>query len=178
MRHPQAGVTLVEVLIALLLLAFGLIGIAAMQTAAINNNVVSAQYTQAATLVQNMAERMRANRDGVVNNRYAFPVGPVTASPPVDCSQNVCSSADQAAWDIAAWYATATPVNPLGNVPAGPTANLPDVQVSITCPAVCTPDAVRVIALYWNGDLSDADGTGCDAANDDDLRCFRLPFLP
>ena len=173
----QTGVTLIEVLIALILMAFGLIGIAAMQTAAISNNVISGQYTQAATLAQNMAERMRGNRDGVVNNLYAKAAGTV-GNPPSNCYSAACSSADQAAWDLAVWYASAAPNVSLGNVPAGPTANLPGALVSITCAATCNTDSVRVITVYWDGDNNGATGTGCDATLSTDLRCFRLPFLP
>ena len=38
----------------------------AVQSAALANNLISYQYTQASTIAQAMLERMRANRDGVL----------------------------------------------------------------------------------------------------------------
>ena len=108
-RH-QKGVTLIEVLVAIVIMAFGLIGIAALQTTAIANNVVSGEYTQAALLAQNMAERMRANREGVLANSYLLAADPgVPASPPVNCATTLCTPANQALWDLAAVYASTSP---------------------------------------------------------------------
>jgi len=173
----EQGVTLIEVLVAIVLLAFGLIGIAAMQTAAISNNVLSGEYMQAATLAENMAERMRGNRDGVINGNYLTAAGAV-GNPPVNCYASTCTSANQAAWDLAVWYASVSGTTALGNVPAGPAANLPGAMVSVTCPATCDRDAVRMITVYWDGDRNGATGTGCNAGTATDLRCFRLPFVP
>ena len=181
----QRGVSLIEVLVAVVLMAFGLIGIAAMQTAAISNNVLSGQYTQAATLAQNMAERMRGNRDAVINGSYNFVAGAV-GNPPVNCATASCSSANQASWDLAVWYASVAPNVTLSNVTAGPSANLAGGQVSIACTSGCTATAIEpvpknpiyMITVYWDGDNNGATGTGCDASNASDLRCFRLPFTP
>lgn len=173
----QSGVTLIEVLVALLLMAFGLIGIAALQTSAISSNQVSSQYTQAALLTQNMVERMRANRDAVVAGSYLMAAGTV-GNPAANCATTSCTSAQQAQWDLASWYASAAASISLANVPAGPSANLPGVMVSIACAATCTEDSVRMVTLYWDADRTGATGTGCDSSLRTDLRCFRLPYLP
>lgn len=176
-RLNQRGVTLIEVLIAMVLMAFGLIGIAALQTTAISSNVVSAQYTQASLLAQNMAERMRGNRTGVINNDYLRAAGTV-GNPPANCASASCTPAQQAQWDLAVWYASAAPGVSLSNVPAGPSANLPGAMVSVSCATTCTPDSARIITVYWDGDNTGAMGTGCNPSVSTDLRCFRVPFIP
>jgi type IV pilus assembly protein PilV len=57
----QAGVSLLEVLIAVLVLSVGLLGIAGLQTANLRNTQSAHQRTVAVLLVANMAERIRAN---------------------------------------------------------------------------------------------------------------------
>ncbi len=177
MKRTHAGVTLIEVLIAIVLMAVGLIGIAALQTAAISSNVLANQYTQAATLAQNIIERMRANREGVLSGAYLRPAGAI-AAPGIDCSTTVCTATQQAAWDLAVWYASTAQAVTLAGVPPGPSANLPSAQVSIACTAPCSIDAVRMVTIYWDGDATGATGLGCDANNSSDLRCFRVPFVP
>ncbi len=60
------GVGLIEVLVAVAILAFGLLGIAAMQATALRNSQSSYQRSQAVTLSYSMFDRMRANL-GVVH---------------------------------------------------------------------------------------------------------------
>jgi len=58
----QRGVTLVEALIALLVVSVGLLGIAALQTVALQEAAATTRHSQAVWLAYNMADRMRANR--------------------------------------------------------------------------------------------------------------------
>lgn len=55
------GVGLIEVLVAVAILAFGLLGIAALQATAIRNSQSSYQRSQAVTLTYAILDRMRAN---------------------------------------------------------------------------------------------------------------------
>ncbi len=57
----QAGVSLLEVLIAVLVLSVGLLGIAGLQTANVRNTQSAHQRTVAVLLAASMAERIRAN---------------------------------------------------------------------------------------------------------------------
>ena len=57
----QTGFTLLEVLIAMLLLAIGLLGLAALQTTNIRNNLAAYNHGQATQLLYDMSDRMRAN---------------------------------------------------------------------------------------------------------------------
>lgn len=55
------GFTLIEVLIAMLILAVGLLGLAGMQARSIRANLSAYNRSQATQLAYNMADRMRAN---------------------------------------------------------------------------------------------------------------------
>jgi type IV pilus assembly protein PilV len=57
----HTGFTLIEVLIAMLILAGGLLGLAALQTYTLRSNLAAYNHGQATQLLYNMADRMRAN---------------------------------------------------------------------------------------------------------------------
>ncbi|SEO72914.1 type IV pilus modification protein PilV [Aquisalimonas asiatica] len=67
----QQGYSLLEVLIALLVLSIGLLGLAGLQTASLQSNQSAAQVSQATFLAHDMFDRMRANRDDALDNRYS-----------------------------------------------------------------------------------------------------------
>jgi type IV pilus assembly protein PilV len=61
-RRHQAGVSLIEVLIAVLILAFGMLGFALMQTMGVRFAESSNYRTQATNLAYDMLDMMRSNR--------------------------------------------------------------------------------------------------------------------
>lgn len=64
---PVSGFTLLEVLIALLIFSFGMLGLAALQTHSIRSNQSANMRSQAVVLSSMMLDAMRANRAGLVN---------------------------------------------------------------------------------------------------------------
>ncbi|MPQ71331.1 type IV pilus modification protein PilV [Pseudomonas sp. MWU12-2323] len=60
-RHHQAGVTLIEVLVAMLVLAVGLLGAAALQLNALRYTDSSTTSTQASFIAYDLLDRIRAN---------------------------------------------------------------------------------------------------------------------
>ena len=58
----QNGLGMIEVLVALVIMAVGLLGLAAMQVTATQTTTQSAQKTQAILLAEDMIERVRANQ--------------------------------------------------------------------------------------------------------------------
>lgn len=60
-RSPQRGVGLIEVLVAVLVLAIGLLGIAGLQSRALKNGQSAFERSQAVTLTYLMLDAMRAN---------------------------------------------------------------------------------------------------------------------
>ena len=61
----NTGFTLIEVLIAMLVLAVGLLGLAGLQATSLKNNQSAYNRSQATQLAYDMADRMRANVAGV-----------------------------------------------------------------------------------------------------------------
>jgi type IV pilus assembly protein PilV len=66
----NGGFTLVEVLVTLVILSVGLLGVAALHTASLRNNLDSAMRTQASVLAADIADRMRGNRNAAVAGDY------------------------------------------------------------------------------------------------------------
>lgn len=93
-----AGASLIEVLVALFVVATGALGLAGLQLASAQHNRAAAHRTLAVLLAGDMLERMRVN-PGV---RYPD----VGLGPPggvVDCVARPCTPAELAAFDVAVW---------------------------------------------------------------------------
>ncbi|CAM3265419.1 type IV pilus modification protein PilV [Pseudomonas floridensis] len=71
-RHRQRGMTLIEVLVSVLILAIGLLGAAAIQLNALKYTDSAAMTSQASFIAYDMMDRIRANVDG---NAAANPSG-------------------------------------------------------------------------------------------------------
>ena len=67
---PQAGFTIIEMLIAVLVISIGLLGMAGLQTTGIQQSHNSYLKTQASMLAYDMADRMRSNLQGVNAGNY------------------------------------------------------------------------------------------------------------
>ena len=73
MRHrvsSQAGFSLVEMLVATLILAFGLIGLAGLQATSLRANNSALQRSQVNLLAQDIVDRMRSNRAVAIAGGY------------------------------------------------------------------------------------------------------------
>lgn len=74
MKHQsgsmQQGVSLIEVLVALFVLAFGMLGIAGMQTMAMKANQSAFERNAAVIAAYSMADRMRSNQTLARNGTY------------------------------------------------------------------------------------------------------------
>jgi type IV pilus assembly protein PilV len=92
------GFTLVELMVAILVLAIGLLGLAALQVVGLSSNHNAYLRTQATFLAQDMADRMR-------NNRASLAAYVGAAAGATDCSSSTCTSAQMVGYDIAQWNA-------------------------------------------------------------------------
>lgn len=94
----QKGITLIEVLISVFVLAIGILGMAGLQLNAKQTNFEALQRSTASALVQNMLERMRANPSAL--DSY---VPEPASAPSADCTTAPCSASDLAVWDRWEW---------------------------------------------------------------------------
>jgi type IV pilus assembly protein PilV len=106
MTRRNAGFTLVEVLVALVIFAVGLLGIAALHIESLNAGRTALNRTQAVALASDLADRIRANREactvGTAVCEYESATGAVTAA----CENTTgCTPAELAATDVFRWRA-------------------------------------------------------------------------
>jgi len=65
------GVTLIEVLVAIVITSIGILGFASLQFLGLNSNQSAYYRSQASFIASDLSERMRANIDGMNANAYA-----------------------------------------------------------------------------------------------------------
>lgn len=138
----EAGFNLIEVMVALLVLAFGLLGLAALQNLSLRATHQSFQRTQATIGVYDIIDRMRANGSGVTAGNYVTGTWLSASAAPTNCATGSCSTGDMAAYDINAWLN-----NLRGNKSVGPTG---EVQISVVTP---TPPVFEIGVRWMEGDL-------------------------
>jgi type IV pilus assembly protein PilV len=154
-KHFQQGVTLVESMIALLVISIGLLGIASLQITAMSQNASSLHHSQAVWYAYNMSDRIRANKgefanyDGIdTNNTYTQ-----------DCMGGPCTNAQMLTADAADW-ATMT-----GNLPGG---------IGIIA---ASADGL-LVSVMWDDEGTGATGTNCGTDPNVDLTCYTLVVAP
>lgn len=76
-----SGFTLMEVLVALVILSIGLLGLAGLQAAGLRYNHSSYLRSQATLLAYDIVDRMRANRQEALNGSYNIALGTSPAAP-------------------------------------------------------------------------------------------------
>ncbi len=97
----QRGVSLVEALVALVVMSIGMLGIAGLYIESVKANRTALMRTQAVALAYDMADRIRANR--LARGTYALALG---AAPPglqncvagVNCTEDNLASDDLTRW--------------------------------------------------------------------------------
>lgn len=75
LRPAQAGMTLIEILVAIVVLSIGLLGLAGLQLKGIQVNQGSIWRWQAAALAEDLADRIRADPAGAVAGAYTITAG-------------------------------------------------------------------------------------------------------
>ena len=69
-EYRQQGVGLIEVLVALVVVSFGVLGMAGLQLTGMKHSTNGFNRSKALMLTENMATRMRINNAGVLNGAY------------------------------------------------------------------------------------------------------------
>lgn len=157
-RRSVSGFTLIEVLVAVVVLAIGILGVAAMQTTSMTQGHGSLQASQAIALAYDMADRLRANSTDAYTGKYEIDTlssGTYSTSGVKTCwsadasTPTACTSADDmAAWDLATWYNLVQ-------------TQLPGARVKIYCSDnnKCgtgpNPETIQ-ISIYWNQNVNNS----------------------
>ncbi|MGH8312861.1 MAG: type IV pilus modification protein PilV [Gammaproteobacteria bacterium] len=137
----QTGFSLLEVLIALVILSVGLLGIAGMVTTTMKSDDSAYMRTQATALAYNIIDRIRANQNAAQNGDYDIAVGTPAPGSSTICNGGAanCSGTDLASFDLAQWKQAL--ISPSNGLPSG--------DGSITTSTVGGVFMVRV-AVQWN----------------------------
>ncbi|WP_079519853.1 type IV pilus modification protein PilV [Luteibacter sp. 22Crub2.1] len=128
-RHVR-GVSLIEVLMAVLVFTVGLLGLSSLLIASFRSNQVGYQRTQAEFIAMSMADRMRANPLGVWAGGYNFAAYPLSGSQA--CTADVaCTPAKLALRDQYIWSSQLRTF-------------LPNASASIACSNGTTANATQL----------------------------------
>lgn len=95
------GVSMIEVLVAIVIFSVGLLGLALMQLKGASFTKDSGARSVAVLQARSLADRMQANPQGVANGDYVWTGG--TAPTYTDCSSTGCTYAQVANNDLNAW---------------------------------------------------------------------------
>ena len=99
-RGPMRGFSLIEVMIAVLVLAIGMLGVAAMQATSLRNTQSAFETNQGVLHTYTVLDSMRANREVAIISGYNLTS--YTCNPPARVDTPV-SAADLAANDLNDW---------------------------------------------------------------------------
>lgn len=112
----ESGFTLMEVLIAVLVLSIGVLGLAGLQTVGVRVNNSAHMRSVATQLSYDMVDRVRANRSGFLEGDYNNPsAGDNSCFPDDDTSTpNSCSPLQVAQEDASEWNAMLSQLLPSG----------------------------------------------------------------
>lgn len=160
-RHSNSGFTMLEVLISIVILAFGLLGIAGLQVFALANSQNASQRLTATALANDMADRLKTNMGGVDSGSYNAPnLSSYKSRSGCTAVGANCTPEEAATNDLFEWQ----------NMVA---ANLPN-GVGIVC-RDSTPDdganasshgcdnngiVMYVIKIWWSDDRATKSGAG------------------
>ena len=160
-RRQQRGVTLIESLIAAVVMSIGMLGIAALQLTAVSQNSSALNHSQAAWLASNMSDRIRANLP--VFDTYA---GIDTSnSYSQDCETTACTAAQMMTADASDWKTL------VETLPGGLGRISNDLDVGAGSNAL-------VVTVMWDDDGTGATGQDCGPNTEVDLTCYSVSVPP
>jgi type IV pilus assembly protein PilV len=105
------GFSLVELLFSVLIMAIGILGVAALQVVSLQQNRNALYRAEAVQLANDLMDRMRVNTQ--VNYTALIAADPQVTT---DCTTNPCSRTDMAAYDVSQWKCMINMTDADGNV--------------------------------------------------------------
>lgn len=159
-RGRASGFSLIEVLVALVVLSLGLLGMVGMQATALQNNREARLQSVAVDLARELAEMMRGNKDIATlssANPYVGDFSGASLAPAtgVYCLSTGCSDITQVAQaEMTDWLIRVQESLPGARVKICPdsapynSAGLP--QWACTASAASAPDGIMVVKIGWS----------------------------
>ena len=100
-RPRQEGTSMIEVLVAIVIVVVGLLGLAGLQSRATLAEMESFQRAQALVLLQDMVDRINANRLNAATYVTPTPLGTGDVAPPASCGALTGVARDKCEWSTA-----------------------------------------------------------------------------
>lgn len=155
-QRKVTGISLIEVLITVLVMAVGMLGVAALQVKSLNTSQESYSKSQAVVVLEGMADLMRSDyefihSDEPGNNAYSAQGNDWCTTPPTECTASSCTKEEQAQTNIAqacnALIATGIPGAKMGakcsDIGGGPTSD------------PCSPGSMHLLYVSWQPTVRD-----------------------
>jgi type IV pilus assembly protein PilV len=135
--HQSAGFTLLEVLVALLVISIGLLGMAGVQALSINNTNTARMRGIAAIKVESLAAAMHANTAYWQN--VSGTVTQSTVPTAGTCGSSACTASQVAGYDVAQWSSDLTSSQ----------LALPSASGTFSCTSSTTAPVSCTISVSW-----------------------------
>lgn len=132
----QGGFSLLEILVAVLVVSIGVLGVAGLQLTSLRNNTSAMFRTQASQAVYEIIDRVRANSGEDYSHAYAD-----TLPGASNCDSSACTTAELRDFDLRYWYSEV-----LNQLPDG------TGQVVHTMPAVAGEAVTLTVTVRWQDD--------------------------
>ncbi len=159
-KNRESGFTLIEALIALLIVMIGLLGVAGMQALAIHNSTQAHIRTLASLDAHSLASTMRANRAywtataiapatvSIAASGGSITITPSSLASSPDCSAATCTAAQSAAYAIGQW------AQALNDLPSGSSAKITRLATTTVAPSA------YLVTLQWSEQNMQANNQG------------------
>jgi len=159
-QHSQRGFSLIEVLVAVMVVAIGLVGLAGMQLVGLKSNQQSFSKNQAAHHTQALLERMRGNPAGVFSDAYVVNSSTLNCAtvPATNCTAKTssCDAMQIATYDIYQAFCGSK-----NTASGGLKRDLSNARLVISCPIDCTTGVT--IDITWQEQLLGKESAGKDS---------------
>ncbi|GKS68896.1 type IV pilus assembly protein PilV [Nitrosomonas sp. PY1] len=156
------GFSLLEVLITILIVSFGLLGMAALIVSGARSNNVAHYRSIASKQTEDIADRMRANLAGIISGSYDSLAATTPNSS--DCKAAVCTATQIAVYDHAQWNSANSIL-------------LPDGRGTVTG-SLATGFEINL--MWTEKEMSNTDdaNSNCPSGTPAKTRCFFARFIP
>lgn len=157
--YKQRGISMIEVLVAVLVLSIGVIGMAGMQVQALQASTDSSQRTTALMLARSIVGQMRSNVDAMDSYESAYEDIDCEGSAPQSCSAANCNPEQLAAYDAHALMCGSG-----GDVKSSMASSLASPEIAIECdPSPCDfLQSELSLTVQWVVRQNDSDADDAD----------------
>jgi type IV pilus assembly protein PilV len=169
-QQSQSGSSLIEVLVALLLLSFCLLGLARLMAGNLRSHTESVIQANLNLLANDALGRIRSNPSELpglgAGNGYHFAASwiaqqsTIEATPSPNCITSACTNAERASFDL--WQ-----------LRSSARALLPQGALSLVSNSHSTPNSGWILSLYWFDKDKESLGQSCQDSSANDLTCFN-----